>query len=185
MLLVLALCGCTATGRGSAGPGVKLCEATQLNGWQGENNQNQWTLKLRGTTYVFSAADKGSRGDFDGPLQNVHWVMIDALSVGRATSRHVPTLSYNPAEALLHVNGKHIRALPNLWTADLVKGRFQPGRQLPVPQDLNGDGAPSKRYYMAFPVTIGAHDSYRLLPGSVVLDGQRVALPVLGSCRSD
>lgn len=184
LTLMSVLAACTTPGPVSTGPGVKLCEATKLNGWQGEGNQNQWTLKRGDTTYVFSAADKGSRSDFDGPLKNVHWVMFDALSVGRATARDVPIMSYNPGEALLRVNGKDMRALPNLWTADLVKGRFQPGRQLVAPQDLNGAGSPSKRYYMAFPVTIGAHDTYRLTLGTMVLDGQRVALPVLGSCLS-
>jgi hypothetical protein len=180
---LLVLGGC-ATAPPAHGPSVKLCEATKLNGWHGENNQNQWFLKSGDNNYVFSAADKGSRNDIEGPVKNVHWVMLDALSVGRSTSKRVPTMLYSPVGAVLQVDGKDIRALPHLWTADFVKDRFQPGRQLPVPHDLNAGGSTSKRYYMAFPVHIGAQDTYRLLPGSIALDGQRVALPVLGSCAS-
>jgi hypothetical protein len=180
-----------------------LCDVAELNGWEldGARPTRDVEKQIGEITYKFNVFDKGSgnkarwaapfghpNGDNEtvGPIQGVYWVEL--FGVGNAPEGNYGpinqrSLIYDPSEAVLTINGAAFHALPRAW-----RGLSHPGREVSVPVDL--DARKNKdlemSVFIAFPTKPPSKkDEYALSPGSIVLDGTRVPLPVFKSCHYD
>ena len=184
-LLALAstgLAGCMATLEHTPDT-AHICSTADARGWKGSGSD--WGLARDGQPYwSFGLIDDGSRHSVDGPLKDVYWVMFSAGTFGSGVGAPRLPMVYDPADAVLQVGGREVHALPRLWTAEQRAGYFVPTRELAVPARLNAPDIPFPEwFYLAFPVKPPrASDTWRIDSGSILLDGQRVPLPVGQSC---
>jgi hypothetical protein len=162
---------------------ANVCSTADARGWSGSGSS--WELARDGKPYWnFGLIDDGSRHSADGPLRDVYWVMFSAGTFGSGAGVPRLPMVYDPAGAVLLIDGRQVHALPRLWTAEQRAGRYVPTRELAVPALLNApDIAFPEWFFLAFPAKPPrASDTWRIDGGSILLDGQRVPLPVGQSC---
>lgn len=175
------LAGCMGT-YAHAPENVRLCRAEASGGWTSSG-----TLDLDGSEYTLKVSDGGPAKLVRGPIPHVYWVRVDGYSLGRRAGRRAPPMVYDPAEAFIEIDGRRIPALSRAWESALVQGVLQPGRELAVPFDLNDLARDTfLGYFIAFAMPApGVRSSYVLSPGTVVLDGKRVPIPLQHACHEE
>lgn len=184
LLAPLALAGCVVMPAHRA-EYSSVCKTADARGWQiiggtsasrPRNGQRYWN---------FGWLDDGSRDTVRGPLKNVYWVLFSAGTTGSGVGAIRLPMVYDPRDAVLHIGGRDVHALPRLWIAQQDKtGLFVPDGELPVPSNLNTADMPFPEwFYMAFPGgPPGSRDTWQLDGGSMLLGDERVPLPVGESC---
>ncbi|MBA5686835.1 hypothetical protein [Rugamonas apoptosis] len=158
-------------------PYVSLCAPSDRAGWEGAGTH--FSLQREGQHYQFQVRDidypsasDAKRLRQDGTL----WIEL------RGYSAPPGTMLYDPAGAIVEIDGQQVRAMPVVF-----EGNGAPERAVPtMPVDLARRGLPHEYvhgYYVGFKMALpGRHDSYQFLPGAITLNGVATPLPRLRSC---
>jgi len=167
----ISLVACMATPSFSSSHGY-LCEISEPNGWL---DKERVVDKVH---YNFDIKDLvGST--IAAPINDVHWVGVDAWTAGREVGWPAPPIVYDATEATLIVEGNKINALPGLWVKD-----SDSYKKISGPTDLNIKGKIIALFYIAFPVKMDDPKiKYIFKPGTILLNGVRYPLPVYKSCH--
>jgi hypothetical protein len=171
MALTLVACETTIPAR------TYLCEPLASNGWQGD--AVDWRRTVGNVQYSLRARDDWDLGKVQKPAGDVHWVIVDGWSAA------ANAMVFDPAEAVLAIDGDFIHALPKMWRADFVGNVYGLKAEVPTPHDLNDrEGSIRADYLIAFPVKrpIAAGDTYSISLGAAQLNGMKVQLPSVKSC---
>lgn len=164
----------------------ELCETVNLGGWT-VTMPDYWSRDLGDSSYhvIVDDSAKGVLPPKD-PVPGDYWIRIEGHTSGKAVGYREPQMLYDPSEAILEVNGKEVRAFPHVWRQRwTAAGAGNSLEELTGPVNLNTPHETDQyELFMAFPRKRPAPaDVYSVALGSIVLDGQRVALPTARSCH--
>ena len=168
---------------------ARICKTTDLAGWAASGaGSTDVRIDAGDSTYFFEVYDTGSKDDIGGAVTPAYWVQLTGLTLGAALPGKRRPMLYDPASAVIVIDGKAVHAIPRIWVGDLVDGRFQPVREMPVPADLDihyPQGVVAN-FFIAFPMHApDVKDTWTFQPGSILLDGKRTPLPTYATCYTE
>jgi len=181
LLASAALAGCMATWVHNP-ESVSLCRTVAANGWQQDGAH--WTRTVGSTELSIDIRDHRARPEKVGPIDNVHWVEIDAHVRGPDSRSHRLPVLLDPAGVVIEIDGRQVHALERAWE---LQARMEPGTEVRMPLNLNDpDTTWTDGYAIAFPMSHPTpRQSYVLRGGPLRVGATSVALPDVASCHED
>lgn len=155
-----------------------LCYIDNANGWNNYSGGRLAELRKFNVEYSIAIVDDYA-ATIHEPIENAYWLKIyfNRKSTNSDVSGRVLATSYNPGEAVLHINGMNVPALARGW----LSNKNQPGPEVSLPIRLNNE---KNEFFIVFPISVPSRwSSYTVTLGTVFLNEERIALPTMKSCN--